>query len=205
MFLLLLMCVGILATHRIASAPSALLVTLLAGSALGSLSGCAELDIKSEGPIRGRDSWVLLPMQNHSESKRAGERAEDLLTTLLRSEKGVELLPYPVVAKTIRRDKEGAETGESEEPDERLRFERALAWARNLKFAYGVGGSVQEWGYRAGTDGEPAVSLSLRVIDLKSGRVIYTASGASPPLAYGSLGGTAQKLLRAMIAKLSVE
>lgn len=77
-----------------------------------------------------------------------------------------------------------------------------LAWARERKFAYGIGGSVQDWRYRAGTEGEPAVGLILRLVDLASGRIFFTAAGASPTPGRGSLSGATQDPLRAMLTKL---
>lgn len=194
---------------------------LSAGLALAlTAAGCAVIDVKAEGRITTRKGWVLLPVQNLGETHMAGERVEELLTALLRIQKNVELAPYTPAAKD--KDKEAAAGGaaalaaakggkqewaaDSElELDERSHYERVVAWAREHRFAYGIGGSVQEWRYRAGTEGEPAVGLTLRVVDLGTGRVVFTAAGASPTPGRGSLSSATQSLLRAMLTRLPLD
>lgn len=197
---------------------SAGLVLALALTAAGP-GGCAVIDVKAEGRITTRKGWVLLPVQNLGETHMAGERVEELLTALLRIQKNVELAPYATAA---ARDKESATGGASGfaaakngkddrgadselELDERQHYDRVVAWARDRKFAYGIGGSVHEWRYRAGTEGEPAVGLTLRVVDLSTGRIVFTAAGASPTPGRGSLSGATQALLRAMLTKLPLD
>lgn len=164
--------------------------------------GCTELSVRTGAAITQRTGWVLLPMQNFSDSRRAGERAESLLTALLRTEKGVDLKPYPIAAEKTKR--EGTDSEEVDEVDERLRYEKALAWAQQDKHRYAIGGTVEEWGYRSGTDGEPAVSMTVRVLDLQTGQVVFSASGATAPFAYGPVGGAAQKLLKQLLGPLRI-
>ncbi len=170
------------------------------------------IDVKAEGRITTRKGWVLLPVQNLGETHMAGERVEELLTTLLRIQKNVELTPYTGAAtgskgaagagKDAKSAKDSREADSELELDERQHYERVVAWARERKFTYGIGGSVEEWRYRAGTEGEPAVGLTLRVVDLRSGRIVFTAAGASPTPGRGSLSGATQDLLRTMLTKL---
>ena len=61
------------------------------------------------------------------------------------------------------------------ELDERRRAELALRWAKDKGFLYGVTGSVEEWRYRNGLDGEPAVGRER--------------AGGRPALAAGGLVG----------------
>jgi hypothetical protein len=177
--------------------------------------GCTTLDVKATAPLHGRTGWVLLPVQNQGDTAMAGERVEELLLTLLRSQKDIELTPYPLAlpatAPAEPKDAKGLAASSAKEPDpelsfdDRQRYERAIAWARDKKYAYGIGGSVQELRYRSGSDGEAAVGLTVRVVDLSSGRVVFSASGSNPTLGQGSLSATTQKLLRAMLAKLPVD
>ena len=62
--------------------------------------------------------------------------------------------------------------------DDQERLATALDWARRQKLDYVISGSVEEWQYKNGLDGEPAVGISLRVIEPASGRVIWSTSGA---------------------------
>ena len=190
---------------------------LALGMIIAAAGGCAMIDVKAEGRITTRKGWVLLPVQNLGETHMAGERVEELLSTLLRIQNNVELSSYTgartgskgaassSAGKDAKGAKENREADGELELDERQHYERVVAWARERKFAYGIGGSVQEWRYRAGTEGEPAVGLTLRVVDLASGRIVFTAAGASPTPGRGSLSGATQDLLRTMLKKLPLD
>jgi hypothetical protein len=135
-------------------------------------AGCATSSIHHSGqfkdPTGASRLWVLLPVQNLTETPQAGERVEAILDSVLRAYGIVHLAHYS-----------GAqETNALPEIDERRRFEQALTWARVHKYMYAVTGSVEEWRYRYGTDGEPAVGISLQLLDVDSGRVLWSSSGA---------------------------
>jgi hypothetical protein len=142
-----------------------------------------------------RTRWVLLPLSNQTETAQAGEKAEAILGTLLRVRGLSELAPYLPPAEAA---------GELPELDDRRRAERALAWARSQGFAFAVTGSVEEWRYRNGLDGEPAIGLTIMVVDLANNRVAWSASGARAGWGRDTLAGTAQKLLKSLIADLAL-
>src|SRR5262245_58822085 len=102
--------------------------------------------------LRTRTRWAMLPFVNHSETPQAGERVEAMLMTLLRAKGVGSLDAYPA----------------PKEDDSRLtvsdsqRLGESLAWAKSQKFDYAVTGSVEEWRYKSGVDGEPAIGVSLR-------------------------------------------
>ncbi len=87
----------------------------------------------------------------------------------------------------------------------RERQQRALDWARQQKLAYVVTGSVEEWQYKNGLDGEPAVGVSLQVLEPASGRVLWSTSGARAGWSRESLAGAAQKVLRELVGDLRLE
>lgn len=185
--------------------------------ALGLLlgQGCAVLQVHQEPTeLPARDGrWLLLPLINQGEAPRAAERVEDLLLTLMRSDKGVALAHYRPALPTTepRRDADGearatedAPFGELLGPDDQAREERVLAWARAQRFRYALGGSVHEWRYRSAQEGEAAVGVTLRVIDLTSSKVLFSASGSRAGWGRDTLTGTAQVLLRSMLARLGL-
>lgn len=149
---------------------------------------------KTSEPLARTAGWALLPIVNQSQTPQAGERAEALVETALRV-RGLQPAHYPV--------KQPAD------PlallDEEKRFQQALQWARNQGFRYGVTGSVQEWRYKTGLDGEPAVGISLRVIDIPSGSILWAASGARTGWGYESLSGTANKVIDRLLSGLELE
>lgn len=156
---------------------------------LALLAGCAGQYTKDIAPLPVGTKWALLPMVNYAETPQAGQRAESILFTLLHRRGLTELRRYPA----------SANDGLPDLNDER-RLEDATAWARAENIRYGVRGSVEEWQYKSGLDGEPAVGLSVQVVDVGSGRVIWSASGARSGWGYDTLSGTAQELLQDLVA-----
>lgn len=167
---------------------------ILSGALL--LAGCASgvRHVQASEPLQRQQKWALLPVQNRAETPQAGERAESLLAMLLRVRGVDDLQLYPAPAATA----------DELTPGERQRFEAALEWARKTGFSYGVTGSVNEWHYRSGQDGDPAVGLELEVIDLRTGKVIWSASGARSGWGSDTVSGTAEKLIDELVAQMEV-
>lgn len=172
---------------------------LLLCAALGALpavSGCTSvLDVKAETPIKRDGKWVLLPFSDFGETPQAGERAEELASSLMRVRWNVELERYLVTK----------ESASLVDLDERQRYDKALTWAREQGFTYGLTGSVQEWRYRSGSEGEAAVGLSLRVINIQTGRAEWLATGAKSGFGSQTVSGVAEKLLRKMTDQIRMQ
>ena len=164
---------------------------VLAGGCTSSSEASAVMVQRDARLSAGR--WVLLPLMNYSETPRADEGARAILSTLLRA-RGIRTLAEPPVT-----------TGPDQpmpDLDGRFRLESALAWARKEKLTVGVTGSVNEWRYRASSDGSPAVGLTLSVVDIDSGQVLWTASGATSGPSGSAVSGTAQRLLLELLDRL---
>jgi hypothetical protein len=59
-------------------------------------------------------------------------------------------------------------------------------------------GSVQEWRYKVGIDGEPAVGVTMKVLDLSTGQIVWSVSGAKSGWSRQALSAVAQSLLTEM-------
>ncbi|AKU93730.1 Extracellular Matrix protein PelC [Labilithrix luteola] len=151
--------------------------------------------IHRSGSLKTSAKWALLPVQNHSETPQAGERVEAILETLLRKRGVVQLDSYPA----------------PKEDDSRLltsdrqRFEAALDWAKTAKYDYAVTGSVEEWRYKSGLDGEPAIGLSMRVVELSTGKVVWVGTGTQTGSAAENASGTALRLLDTLVQQLHAQ
>jgi hypothetical protein len=156
------------------------------------VAACTVVDrVRVTAPQTG-ERWAILPMANHTETPQAGRRAEAITEAVLRTLGIRDLERYP------------AELGGDAllEPTERKLTEQYVAWARAKGVRYAVSGSVEEWRYKVGVDGEPAVGLVLTVTDLQSATVIYSASGAKSGWNRETLAGVAQKLVKELFAEL---
>lgn len=185
---------GVLRSGGLRSLRSLLLCAVL--GVMPVLTGCTSvLDVKGEAPIKRDGKWVLLPFSDFGETPQAGERAEELASSLMRVRWNVELERYAVTK----------ESASLVDLDERQRYEKALTWAREQGYTYGLTGSVQEWRYRSGSEGEAAVGLSLRVINIQTGRAEWLATGSKSGFGSQTVSGVAEKLLRKMTDQIRMQ
>lgn len=154
------------------------------------LTGCSTVQTAGSEKLAGTATWALLPFANHTETPQAGLRAEAIAANLLRGQGLARLQTYPagLVAETLL------------EPADRKLADKAMAWAREQGVRYAVSGEVNEWRYKVGIDGEPAVGLTLQVLDLNDGRVVYSAVGGKSGWSREALSAVAQKLMKDMVA-----
>lgn len=155
------------------------------------VAGCAVTDVHRGSALDANAPWAMLPVANHSETPMAGQRAESGLTTLLHQHgiTSLAMAPRPVPS------------GLLDLQDDRD-LQEALSWAQQQGMRYGITGSVDEWHYKIGLDGEPAVGISLRVLDVNSGEVLWSASGARSGWGFSTTSGVAQKLMGDLVGEL---
>ena len=153
-------------------------------------AGCTVVDRTRETRLDPGAKWALLPMVNHTETPQAGLRAEAITENLLRSLGVTQLERYPSAM-----NPEGLF-----DPAERKAQDQAVAWARGQKARFAVSGSVEEWRYKVGVDGEAAVGLSLMIVDLDTGAVVYSAAGGKSGWSREALSAVAQKLARELLS-----
>ncbi len=157
------------------------------------LGGCAGVNsISAPNVLDQGAKWALLPIANHTDTPQAALAAEMLTDHLLRQRGIVDLLRYPP---TLTRDT-------LFEPTEQRVAEEAKKWAREQGVRYGVTGAVEEWRYKVGIDGEPAVGITLQVVDLASNQVVWSASGAHSGWSRQALAAVAQSQIETLIAGL---
>lgn len=133
-------------------------------------------------------SWALLPILNHTETPQAGLRAEAITESLMVAN-GLAVTRYPAQMQT--------ET--LFEPTDRKSVDQALAWAKKQNARYAVTGAVDEWRYKVGVDGEPAVGVTLTIIDVQTGRTLWSGAGGRTGWSREALSAVAQKLIRQLL------
>jgi hypothetical protein len=166
---------------------------ILAACALASVA-CATPVMTSHGARVTRKGWALLPMQNHSESPQADERVRAVMATLLRARGLDDIREAP----RLRPDP-------APELDEARRTAAAVAWARDEGISVGMTGSVNEWRYRGAPEGWPAVGVTLTALEIRTGRVLWSSSGALAGGPGEAASGTAQRLLEQLLDTLEFE
>lgn len=173
-----------------ASKPVILFFTIL-------LSACAVMDHGATStPLQMNAKWAILPIANQTDVPQAGLRAEAISEALLRNRGVNNLLHYP---SPLNPDS-------LFEPAERKATVDALKWAHEQGVRYALTGAVDEWHYKVGMDGEPAVGITLQVIDLgDQDKVVWSAVGAKSGWSRDSLSGVAQKLIKDLLAGATIQ
>ncbi len=167
--------------------------SMLPVAAVVLLAACTTVNVQPPPNIDWAAPWALLPISNHTETPQAGLRAEAIIESLVRSRGVSDLRRYPasLVNESLF------------EANERKAVDQATAWARSERLRYGLTGTVDEWRYKVGVDGEPAVGITLKLIDLQSGAVVWTAAGSKTGWSREALSGVAQKLIGQLSAPLT--
>ena len=79
------------------------------------------------------------------------------------------------------------------------RMDDALTWAREQKIRYALAGSVDEWRYKVGVDGEPAAGVTLSILDVATGDTLWSGTGGQSGWSRQALSAVAQKLIRELL------
>lgn len=151
------------------------------------LAGCSTHHTFNDAvpPVReGR--WLVLPLINHSQTPMAGEQAEAILETHLHALGVQDVVRYPRHLRTP------VMVGNSNRQQADRRHQQ---WLQQQGGDYLVTGSVEEWRYKSGLDGEPAVGMSLKITSLSDNRIVWSGSASRSGWPRESLSGTAQKVI----------
>lgn len=154
------------------------------------IMGCGTVTrIHAPTALAARNRWVVLPFTNLAETVQAGERTEAMLDTVLRDRGIGSLDRYPAP-----KDDELHFS-----LSDRARFDGALAWAKGQHYDYGVTGTVEEWRYKSGNEAEPAVGMTLTVIDLSNNKVVWSGSGSREGSSFQNASGVALTLIGTLV------
>ena len=132
---------------------SSLSSRLLAPALAVLLSACSVVDRAPAPKLEAGARWVVLPFANATETPFAGQRAEAISEGLLRTLGVADVQRYPAQLASDNLFENGA-------PKD---ADKALDWARGQNARYAVTGTVDEWRYKVGVDGEPAVGVAVVV------------------------------------------
>ena len=159
---------------------------------LGALAGCTVITTAKPPALAANATWVMLPIANYTDTPQAGLRAEAITESLMIAS-GRRVVRYPM---ELRAD--GAfEPADKKAPD------AAMAWARKSDATYALVGAVDEWRYKVGIDGEPAVGVAFSVIELSTGKTIWSATGARTGWSREGLSAVAQKLIQRLLRDIA--
>lgn len=169
-----------------------LLVWLSAG-ALTLVGACSTMDVGKAPSMASTNSLAVLPIANYTETPEAGQRARSIAQSILHQKGFTDLRQFPQDETTDLLMASSAD---------RMRT-NGLEWARHTGARYALAGSVQEWRYKVGLDGEPVVGLAFELIDVPTGSVVWSATGSRRGWSRSSLAGVGQELIRDLLSPIS--
>jgi TolB-like protein len=137
---------------------------------------------------------AVIPFSNYTETPLAGERAMSITAAELQSFGMRNILVYQnrMQGKILF---PGMNKVESQKT--------LMQWARSAHAQYVLTGSVNEWSYKVGLDGEPVVGVEMQLIDLASRKTIWTAVASKSGGSRIAVSTVAQEVIDLMIKGLS--
>ena len=131
------------------------------------LAGCSVMQSQEDTtPIPLDGAFAVLPLTNLSQTPQAGDQAASMLAALLRAKGSSNVTLY---------------LPETRDPllyegSERQQQARQAALAEGAEYLFS--GTVDEWRYKSGLDGEPAVGVTLEVRNAADNRVVWSGTAA---------------------------
>lgn len=149
--------------------------------------------------LRAKRSVAIMPLANLTTHPSAGQIISDLLYTELRTVHSFHLLENTEVWSKM--------AGKDQDVEEAALTQRARQLGSDLGVDAVVFGAVTEYRYKRGLDEEPAVGVTLRLMDVKSGQVLWVATvsrvGGCDLFCKDSLSRSAQSVCRDMAEDLN--
>ena len=165
------------------------LLTLCLGCCAVLLGACSTLEHGAAPQLERQATWAVLPFANHTETPLAGSRAEAIAAAVLHAQ-GIG---------SVRRAPDAAVQEALFSAADNSRQEDALAWARDNRIRYALAGAVEEWRYKVGVDGEPAAGVTLQIIDVQTGELLWSGTGGKSGWSREALSAVAQQLIRKLL------
>jgi len=158
------------------------------------ISACSSMSSTARVTADANGRWAILPIANLSVTAQADVQAQTLIETRLRSRGVATIQPYSSVRQVKL----------SNLLDSNSEMKRSIEWARKAGYRYGITGSVNEWQYKSGADREPAVGISLKLINIRTQEVLWQANAARTGWGYATLSTVADKVIGELLDEVRI-
>jgi polysaccharide biosynthesis protein PelC len=157
--------------------------------AIGLFAGCSQTQIESPYAFPTKSPYAKIAvyaLHNYTDTPQAGMRAANIVEGVLLA-RGFNAI------------------NAISESSAEMTLDDKLLEARKKGMHYIITGGVSEWRYKTGIDGEPAVSLQLKVISVATGNVLWSTTASDHDWGNASIGTTAQSLIEEMLSSEAAE
>lgn len=156
------------------------------------LISCANYQVPDSQSFPSNSKWAIMPLVNNSNTPLAAEKVEQILSAQLYA-KGIDVIVYPAFESTDL----------ASILDNSAKYRRAQDWLASQAVDYIILGSVEEWHYKSGLDGEPAVGISLQVAN-KAQQTLWRATGTRGGWGRESVSGTGHIVIAELLDGIKV-
>ena len=148
------------------------------------LVGCASVYNRTDRELDRKVIYAVLPFENNTETPMAGLKVSTIVEGVMKA-KGY------IIANRIWEERK--------DDYSQKEIKGFMDSAKQQGSQYAVSGQINEWRYKTGIDGEPAVSLVLTLYDTEKGTVIWSGVVSKSGWSYESLGVITQKIVDKII------
>lgn len=155
--------------------------------ALALLAGCSVIQSQDGEPVPDTSQLAVVPLNNLSQTPQAGDQAASVLSTILRANGAEQVRLYlpdgenPLVYESRQRQRE------------------AIDEATRDGAEFILTGTVDEWRYKSGLDGEPAVGVTLEVRRVQDNQLVWSGTSARTGWGRESLSVAGHKVLQELV------
>ena len=174
-----------------------LLITLiLTVTMLFQLCGCTTINTSRQSIALPHNSRIGIGLfNNNTDVPQAGYRARSIVAGLIAAKGLTRQMTYK--SKSTCNQLIAC-------PNNQPSMKDMMAWGRHYRLDWIMLGSVNEWEYKVGLDGEPAAAVTLELYQVNTGKLVWSAVGSKYGTSRSGLGNTAQELLQTMIQPLRI-
>lgn len=160
------------------------------------LSACTAslYNFSINAPFNLNHTIAVIPFANNTETPLAGERAMSITASIMETHKPCQLIVYQPTSSKENVLFPGMSQSQSQHA--------LMQWAKKKRARYALTGSVNEWTYKVGLDGEPVVGLTLQLIDLQTGRIVWAGVGSQSGGSRVAVSTIAQRVIDTLIRLL---
>lgn len=162
------------------------------------LTGCSTTIINKSTPsvvLPTNATLGIVPMENHTQTPQAGEKVAAITAGVLQAKK-IRNMPIYHNKTSCEKILSCAATYPSRQT--------IFNWAEQHNLDYVMLGSVNEWSYKVGLDGEPEINITLNIVNVASGKTIWTAVGSKTGGSRSGLGDIGHDLIKNMLSSVLV-
>lgn len=137
---------------------------------------------------------IVGPLANYSDTPLANKQVESMLVGLMHAKgfHNVSIFPKKQACAKLLYC-----------PEDMPSKTEIIRWARQSGVRFVLTGATNEWRYKVGLDGEPVAGVSLIIIDVQNGRVIWSGVGSVIGSSRQGLDIVGQKLLLEVTANIA--